>query len=125
MQGLRNVLLKLRIVILDEWIRLKLTSSHEKLYANFGKFIFDSEDSHADYRFAKLLTPIEAEFFQFLSCLFAYLWDIHSFKNNFTVSRSGYVYKLNQKFAVFSTLKLLFWDIKKKIIIFHYYKNLR
>ena len=28
------------------------------------------------------------------------VWDIHSFKNNSTVSRSGYLYGVNQKFSL-------------------------
>ena len=81
-------------------IRLKLTLSHGKLNANFGKFIFlqwRRPWSLEIYRLAKFITLIQTEFSQYLSRLCTYHWDIGSFKNNSAVSRSGYLYGVNPK----------------------------
>ena len=56
------------------------------------------------YRLAKFLTPIQTEFFQYLSSSCTYLWGIHSLKNNSAVSRSGYLYRVNQKYSLANAL---------------------
>ena len=52
------------------------------------------------YRLAKFLTLIQTQFFQYPSRLYAYLWGINRLKNNSAVSRSGYLYGVNQKFSL-------------------------
>ena len=54
-----------------------------------------------------------------LKVIHIYLWDIHSLKNNAAVSRSGYLYRLNQTFSltnafVFFKLKVRLWNTKTR-----------
>ena len=113
-------------------IRLKLTFSHGKLNANFGNFNFFQWRrpwSLEIYRLAKFITLIQTEFFQYLSRLCTYHWGIGSLKNNSAVSRSGYLYGVNQKCslanAFFSlqkvqpeaSCKILWWKMKTKVLL--------
>ena len=47
----------------------------------------------------------------------SFLWDMHSLKNNSTVSRFGYSYEVNQNFPeqvlCFTKLKVHLWNIEK------------
>ena len=98
------------MVIWIRGIRLKLTFSHRKLNANFGKFNFFQWRRSWNleiYRLAKLLTMILTEFFQNLSRLCTYLWGIHSLKSNSAVSRSGYLYGVNQKYFLANAFFLI------------------
>ena len=52
------------------------------------------------YRLAKFLTLVQRQFFQYLSRLCKYVWEIHSLKNTSTVSRSRYLYGVNQKYSL-------------------------
>ena len=64
------------------------------------------------YRLAKFSTLTQTVFFQFLSSLCTYLWDIHSLKNNSAVSRSGYfwwLFGLNQNFSLTSAFVFI-WN---------------
>ena len=72
-------------------IRLKLTFWHRKLNVNF-EWLWSLEV----YRLTKFLTPIQTEFFQYPSSSCTYHWGIRSLKNNSTVSRSSYLYIMNQ-----------------------------
>ena len=68
-------------------------------------------------RLAIILTPIQAEFFQFTSRLWTYLWDINTLKNNSEVRRFCYLYEGNQKIWIESTsLKYI-----KEVITIHSY----
>ena len=101
---------------------LKLTFSYGKLYANFGRFIFFREDGHevSNLQISKILNTNTNQIFPIpFKVIHIYLWDIHSLKNNTAVSRSGYLYRLNQKFSltnafVFFKLKVRLWNIKKR-----------
>ena len=48
----------------------------------------------------KIITPIQTEFFQFLSSLCTCLWDINGLKKHSAVSKSGYLYGLNQNVSL-------------------------
>ena len=98
------------MVIWVQCIRLKLFFSHGKLNANFGNFNFFQWRrpwSLEIYRLAKFITLIQTEFFQYLSRLCTYHWGIGSLKNNSAVSRSGYLYGVNQKYSLANTFFLL------------------
>ena len=127
------------MVIWAGFIRLKLTFSHGKFYANFEKFRFFffwwkrpwSLEIYSIAKFITVITLIQTESFQFLSRLCTHLWDIHSLINNSAVIRSGYLYGMSQKmflnkcFYFCSKFKVFLWNIKIKEIIIHCYQNLR
>ena len=75
-------------------------TNHWKKCSNFGKVTFfqwRQPWSLEIYKLAKFITLIQTKDFQFLSRVRTYLWDIHSLKNNSTVSRLGYLYGVSQK----------------------------
>ena len=108
------------MVIWVQYTRLKLISSYRKLNANFGNFKFFSEGGREDlefYRLAKFLTPIQTEFFQYLSRLCTYLWGIHNLKNNSAVQRSTYLYGVNWKFSLANAFFLLIKSITRSFML--------
>ena len=77
--------------------------------------------------FSNFLTPIQTEFFQFLSSLCVYLSDIHNLKNNSAVSRSGWLHVWgkptifrNKYFAFLNFLNWRYfseiWSISKLVV---------
>ena len=48
----------------------------------------------------KIITPIQTKFFHFLSGLYTYLWDTNGLKKHSAVSKSGYLYGLNQNVSI-------------------------
>ena len=98
------------MVIWARCIRLKLTFSHGKLIANFVKFNFVQSRRPwclEIYRLAKFITLIQTELIQYLSRFCTYHWGIGSLKNNSAVSRSGYLYGVNQKYSLAKAFFLL------------------
>ena len=95
------------MVIWVECISLKLTFSYGKLYAKFHDFKFAYwwrlPRSLEIYRFTKLSTLIQTEFFQFLSKICTYLRDIHNSENDSGVRGSGFLYGLINKKKILST----------------------
>ena len=75
------------------------------------------------YRLAKFLTLIQTEFFQYLSRLCTYLWGIHSLKNNSAVSRSGYLYGVNQKFSLGNAFFVIIKSITRSFKVNTMMKN--
>ena len=114
------------MVIWVRCIRLKLTFSHGKLNANFGKFNFFQWRrpwSLEIYRLAKFITLIQTEFFQYLSRLCTYHWGIGSLKNNSAVSRSGYLYGTNQKYSLANAFFFLIKSTTRSFMLNTMMKN--
>ena len=51
---------------------------------------------------------------QFLLRFCTYLWDTHSLKNNFAVSKSGYLHEVNQKCSLANAFFSKFSEIQTK-----------
>ena len=108
----------------------KISFINPEIYAKYGKFNFFFWWrwlwSLELYRLAKSLAPIQTELFKFLSRLCTYFWNIHNLKNNSSLSRAGYLYRVNQKFSL--TNAFVFFKIEgtslkrdRKIINFPQY----
>ena len=75
------------------------------------------------YRLAKFLALIQKQFFQYPSRLCAYLWGINSLKNNSAVSRSGYLYGVNQKFSLGNAFFVIIKSITRSFKLNSMMKN--
>ena len=86
-------------------------------------FVVGTAVKFRNLQISKILKPIQTQYFQFLSRLCTYLWDMHGLKNNSVVSRCSYFRLLgvNQKFSLTNTfIFFLNWRYFPELYIYIY-----
>ena len=74
----------------------------EKFYENFVKFIFLAKATVKFNNISKIINTDSKRLFPIFLRLCTYFWHINSLENNYAVSISVYLYRVNQKLSLTS-----------------------